>query len=184
MRVSMRCGSCATDVARVRECDSPSGQPSSPRSTPIARPVSHARVRRIATSRPCTKPPLAGGWQLPMRPATSVKLPDHEEVERALIEILRARGNRALRAYDAYRLLADHFKSEWKQRNPPVRAAGQAGRGFLGEGFLSQRLARAATSALSRSASKALGLKSSPSHSRVSAWRSWPGSSSASSISP
>src|SRR5271165_3219059 len=68
--------------------------------------------------------------------------------------------------------------------NPPVRAAGQAGRGFLEEGFLSQRFARAATSALSRSASKALGLKSSPSHSRVSAWRSWPGSSSASSISP
>ena len=68
--------------------------------------------------------------------------------------------------------------------NPPVRAAGQAGRGFLGEGFLSQRFARAATSALSRSASKALGLKSSPGRSRVSAWRSWPGSSSASSISP
>jgi hypothetical protein len=44
-----------------------------------------------------------------------VKLPDHEEVERALIEILRARGNRALRASDAYRLLADHFKSNWRQ---------------------------------------------------------------------
>jgi hypothetical protein len=66
-------------------------------------------------SRPCAKPPLAGARQLPMRPDTSVKLPDHEEVERALIEILRARGNRALRAYDAYRLLADHFKSDWKQ---------------------------------------------------------------------
>ena len=76
------------------------------------------------------------------------------------------------------------WREQQQQRNRPVRAAGQAGRGFLGEGFLSQRFARAATSALSRSASKALGLKSSPSHSRVSAWRSWPGSSSASSISP
>ena len=50
-----------------------------------------------------------------MRPDFSVKLPDHVEVGRALIEILRARGNRALRASDAYRLLADHFKSDWKQ---------------------------------------------------------------------
>jgi hypothetical protein len=66
-------------------------------------------------SRPCAKPPLAGARQLPMRPDTSVKLPDHEEVERALIEILRARGNRALRASDACRLLADHFKSNWRQ---------------------------------------------------------------------
>jgi hypothetical protein len=80
--------------------------------------------------------------------------------------------------------LSPHPSTSAIFRNPPVGAAGQAGRGFLGEGFLSQRLARAATSALSRSASKALGLKSSPSHSRVSAWRSWPGSSSASSISP
>ena len=50
-----------------------------------------------------------------MRPDIGVKLPDHEEVGRALIEILRARGNRALRASDAYRLLADHFKSDWRQ---------------------------------------------------------------------
>ena len=97
---------------------------------------------------------------------------------------LRAKGRK--RTIMARYVFGDEFKpsERWKRRNPPVRAAGQAGRGFLGEGFLSQRLARAATSALSRSASKALGLKSSPSHSRVSAWRSWPGSSSASSISP
>jgi hypothetical protein len=66
-------------------------------------------------SRPCAKPPLAGARQLPMRPDTSVKLPDHEVVEMALIDIFRARGNRALRASDAYRLLADHFKSNWRQ---------------------------------------------------------------------
>ena len=69
-------------------------------------------------------------------------------------------------------------------RNPPARAADQAGRGFLAAGFLAHRLAREATSALRCSASNVCGSKSSPSHSRVSAWRSWPGSSSASSISP
>src|SRR5271168_610307 len=39
MRASMPCKSCATDVARVREYDSPFGPPSSSRSTPIAPPA-------------------------------------------------------------------------------------------------------------------------------------------------
>jgi hypothetical protein len=51
-----------------------------------------------------------------MRPDINVKkLPDHGEVGKALIEILRGRGNRALSASDAYRLLADHFELDWKQ---------------------------------------------------------------------
>lgn len=52
-----------------------------------------------------------------MLPDTYVKLPDHGAVGRALIEILRARGNRPLRASEAYRMLADHFNLDWKQRN-------------------------------------------------------------------
>lgn len=68
-------------------------------------------------------------------------------------------------------------------RKPPVKHADQAGRGFFAAGFRDQRLASAATFAFSGSASKACGSKSSPTHSRISAWRSWSGSARASSIS-
>jgi hypothetical protein len=68
-------------------------------------------------------------------------------------------------------------------RKPPVRCAGQSGRGFLAAVFRDQRFARAATSALSDSGSKAFRSKSSPSHSRISSWRSCVLSPIASSIS-
>lgn len=47
----------------------------------------------------------------------SVKLPNIGDIEKALIELLRARGNRPLTASEAYRMLANHFKLDWKQRN-------------------------------------------------------------------
>jgi Mrr N-terminal domain len=50
-----------------------------------------------------------------MRPDIPVELPAQGAVEKALTEILRARGNRPLRASDAYRLLADHFNLDRNQ---------------------------------------------------------------------
>jgi hypothetical protein len=50
-------------------------------------------------------------------PDVNVKLPNIGDIEKALIELLRARGNRPLRASEAYRMLADHFQLDWKQRN-------------------------------------------------------------------
>lgn len=52
-----------------------------------------------------------------MLPDVNVKLPNIGDIETALIELLRARGNRPLRASEAYRMLADHFQLDWKQRN-------------------------------------------------------------------
>jgi len=70
-----------------------------------------------------------------------------------------------------------------RKREPPVKRADHAGRGFFAAGFRDQRLASTATLPLSGSASKACGSKSSPTHSRISPWRSWLGSARASSIS-
>ena len=52
-----------------------------------------------------------------MLPKISVQLPNHGEVESALVTILRTRGNRPLRASEAYRVLAEHFQLDWKQLN-------------------------------------------------------------------
>jgi len=61
-------------------------------------------------------------------------------------------------------------------RKPPANPAAQAGRAFFEAGFFDHRLASAATSALSMSASRRLGWKSSPTHD-ISSRRSWSGSS-------
>lgn len=52
-----------------------------------------------------------------MLPDVSVKLPNIGDIEKALVELLRSRGNRPLRASEAYRMLADQFQLDWKQRN-------------------------------------------------------------------
>lgn len=49
--------------------------------------------------------------------STRDDLPHIGDIEKALIELLRARGNRPLRASEAYRMLADHFQLDRKQRN-------------------------------------------------------------------
>jgi restriction endonuclease Mrr len=55
-----------------------------------------------------------------MRPDVNVKLPDHGSVGNALIEILRTRQNRTLKASEACEMLAEHFKLDWKQLNVKV----------------------------------------------------------------
>jgi Mrr N-terminal domain len=55
-----------------------------------------------------------------MRPDVSVKLPDHGAIGKALIEILVKRHNRALRASEAYEILAEYFQLDWKQLNVKV----------------------------------------------------------------
>ena len=50
-----------------------------------------------------------------MRPDINVKLPDHGAVGKALIKLLLTRHNRPLRASEAYEMLAEHFRLDWKQ---------------------------------------------------------------------
>jgi len=50
-------------------------------------------------------------------PDVNVELPIIWHIAKALIELLRARGNRPLEASEAYRMLADHFQLDRKQRN-------------------------------------------------------------------
>jgi hypothetical protein len=52
-----------------------------------------------------------------MLPDIIVELPKHGFIESALVEILRARGNRPLRASEAYLMLAGHFQLGWKELN-------------------------------------------------------------------
>jgi len=61
-----------------------------------------------------------------MRPDVDVRLPDHGEVEFALVDLLRQRGNRPLRASDAYSLLAEHFGLDWKHLSVKTPTEGRS----------------------------------------------------------
>lgn len=52
-----------------------------------------------------------------MLPDVNVKLPNIGDIGKALVELLRARWNRPLRASEAYRMLAGHFKLTRNQLN-------------------------------------------------------------------
>jgi len=47
----------------------------------------------------------------------TIKLPDGGAIAKALVELLRARGNRPLRASEACLMLADHFQLDERQRS-------------------------------------------------------------------
>ena len=50
-------------------------------------------------------------------------LPDHGEIEKALVELLIARSNRPLTADEAYTLLADHFQLDWQAASAELISA-------------------------------------------------------------
>jgi len=86
------------------------------------------------------------------------------------------RGRRPVRLAPTPRFLGSGLDlkgpAATESAHPPARRAGQAPRAALEAGFFDQRLASAATSALKGSESNFRGSKPSPTHSRISAWRS------------
>ncbi len=72
-------------------------------------------------------------------PDVKVDLPEDVPLAKALVNLLRERGNRPLRASEAYRMLADHFQLDREQRNKRGSTRGEivwnyrvrAARGYL-----------------------------------------------------